>query len=148
MPLYLYILRRLIFMIPLLLGITLVSFVLAHAVPADPLTANLGQRAMSDETIVAAFKAEWGLDQPLTVQYITYLRNLLSGNLGKSIRSRRPILDDLQAYLPATIELATMATVIGVTLGLLLGVISPALRDSPLSFLAPFISLVAIISPS
>src|SRR5229473_420453 len=116
MPLQLYILRRLVFIIPLLLGITLISFVLAHAVPADPLTANLGQRAMSDPTIVAAFKAEWGLDQPPIIQYATYLRNLLSGNLGRSIRSRRPILDDLQAYLPATIELATTATVVGVGL--------------------------------
>src|SRR4051812_40701865 len=60
MPLHLYILRRLVFMIPLLLGITVVSFLVATAVPADPLTANLGQRAMSDPTIVAAFKAEWG----------------------------------------------------------------------------------------
>jgi peptide/nickel transport system permease protein len=147
MPLYLYILRRLIFMIPLLFGITLISFVLAHAVPADPLTANLGQRAMSDPTIVAAFKAEWGLDQPLTVQYITYLRNLLSGNLGKSIRSKRPILDDLKSYLPATIELATTATVIGVALGLVLGVISAVLRDSPFDFMARFVSLVGISAP-
>src|SRR5258708_4173403 len=147
MPLYLYILRRLIFMIPLLFGITLISFVLAHAVPADPLTANLGQRAMSDPTIVAAFKAEWGLDQPLTVQYITYLRNLLSGNLGKSIGSKRPILDDLKAYLPATIELATTATVIGVAFGLLLGVISAVLRDSPFDFIARFVSLIGISAP-
>jgi peptide/nickel transport system permease protein len=147
MPLYLYILRRLIFMVPLLLGITLVSFVIANAIPADPITANLGQKAMSDPEIVAAFRAEWGLDQPKSVQYLVYLRNLLSGNLGNSIRSRRPVLDDLKAYLPATIELATTATVLGVALGLILGMISAVLRNSLVDILARFLSLIGISAP-
>jgi peptide/nickel transport system permease protein len=147
MPLHVYILRRLILMIPLLLGITLVSFILANAVPGDPLLANLGQRAMSDPQIVAAFKAEWGLDQPATTQYFTYLRNLLTGNLGKSIRSRRPVLDDLKAYLPATIELATFATVLGVGVGLILGILSAVTRNSPLDFAARFVSLIGISAP-
>jgi peptide/nickel transport system permease protein len=147
MPLYLYILRRLLFMIPLLLGITLVSFVIATAIPADPITANLGQKAMDDPQIVAAFRAEWGLDQPKSVQYLVYLRNLLSGNLGKSIRSRRPVLDDLEAYLPATIELATTATALGVALGLTLGIISAVLRNSLFDVLARFLSLIGISAP-
>jgi peptide/nickel transport system permease protein len=147
MPLHVYIVRRLILMIPLLLGITLVSFTLANAVPGDPLLANLGQRAMSDPQIVAAFKAEWGLDQPATTQYFTYLRNLLSGNLGKSIRSRRPVLDDLKSYLPATIELATFATFLGVGLGLILGILSAVTRNSPLDFAARFVSLIGISAP-
>src|SRR5436190_346583 len=142
MPLYLYILRRLVFMIPLLIGITLVAFVIGHAVPGDPIAANLGQRAMSNPTIVAAFKAEWGLDQPVPTQYITYVRNLLSGNLGRSISSRRPILDDLKQYLPATIELATTATLFGVSIGLILGVLSAVLRNSPFDFIARFVSLI------
>jgi peptide/nickel transport system permease protein len=147
MPLYLYILRRLVFMIPLLLGITLVSFVIANAIPADPITANLGQKSMSDPQIVAAFRAEWGLDQPKAVQYLVYLRNLLSGNLGKSIRSRRPVLDDLQAYLPATFELATTATFLGVALGLILGILSAVLRNSLFDYLARFFSLIGISAP-
>jgi peptide/nickel transport system permease protein len=134
-------------MIPLLLGITVVSFLIATAVPADPLTANLGQRAMSDPTIVAAFKAEWGLDQPKTVQYFTYLGNLLQGNLGRSIRSRRPVLDDLKTFLPATIELATVATIFGVSIGLLLGVVSAVLQNSPIDFIARFVSLIGISAP-
>src|SRR4051812_22884915 len=134
-------------MIPLLLGITVVSFLIATAVPADPLTANLGQRAMSDPTIVAAFEAEWGLDQPKTVQYFTYLGNLLQGNLGRSIRSRRPVLDDLKTFLPATIELATVATIFGVSIGLLLGVVSAVLQNSPIDFIARFVSLIGISAP-
>src|SRR5438552_1641680 len=120
MPLYLYILRRLVLMIPLLIGITLVSFVIGHAIPADPVAASLSQRAMSDPATVAAFREEWGLDKPVPVQYLTYVGNLLTGNLGRSISSRRPVLDDLKQYLPATIELATVATLFGVSLGLIL----------------------------
>src|SRR5579862_5168319 len=115
MPLYLYILRRIVLMIPLLIGITIVSFVIAHAIPSDPIAANLSQRAMSDPDTVAAFKAEWGLDQPPVTQYIVYLQNLLKGDLGKSISSRRPVVDDLKAYLPATAELATFGIIVGMT---------------------------------
>jgi peptide/nickel transport system permease protein len=147
MPLYLYILRRLVLMIPLLIGITLVAFVIGHVVPSDPVVASLGQRAMSDPTIVAAFKAEWGLDQPTPTQYLVYIRNLLSGNLGRSISSRRPIVDDLKAYVPATIELATSATLLGVGVGLILGVLSAVLRNSPFDFIARFISLIGISAP-
>jgi peptide/nickel transport system permease protein len=134
-------------MIPLLIGITLVSFVLGHAVPADPIAANLSQRAMSDPTVVAAFKAEWGLDQTIPTQYLVYLTNLLRGNLGRSIRSRRPVADDLLAYLPATFELATTATFVGVGVGLMLGILAAIFRDSLIDFIARFVSLIGISSP-
>src|SRR5579859_587528 len=142
-----FILRRITTTIPLLVGITLVAFLVAHVVPADPITANLGQHAMSDPTIVSAFRAEWGLDQPLPVQYLTYIRNLLQGNLGQSIHSRRPVVDDLREYLPATIELATSATLLGVSLGLILGVISAVWRGSIVDALARFVSLIGLSAP-
>lgn len=147
MSLYLFVLRRIILTIPLLIGVTLIAFILAHIVPADPITANLGQRAMSDPTIVAAFKARWGLDQPVSTQYLIYVTNLVQGDLGASISSKRPVLDDLKAYLPATLELATTSTLIGVSLGLLLGVASAVERGKPLDFVARFISLVGISAP-
>src|SRR5215468_1867588 len=136
MPLYLYILRRIILTVPLLIGVTLIAFVIAHIVPADPITANLGQRAMSDPTIVAAFKAKWGLDQPVPTQYLVYLGHLLQGDLGTSISNKRPVLDDLRSYLPATLELATTSTLIGVGLGLLLGVASAVERGKTFDFVA------------
>ncbi len=71
MNIFLYTVRRVLVTIPLLIGITLMAFAISHAVPADPITANLGQKAMSDPAIVAAFRAEWGLDRPLHEQYIT-----------------------------------------------------------------------------
>jgi peptide/nickel transport system permease protein len=147
MPFHLFLLRRLLLTIPLILGMTLLSFVVSHFVPADPLVANLSQRAMSDPAIVAAFKAEWGLDEPLPVQYFTYVRNLLTGNLGKSIRSRRPVIEDLRQFLPATVELATFATLLGLALGLTLGTLAAVRRNSIFDFAARFISLIGISAP-
>src|SRR3979411_1331517 len=106
------ILRRVLLMVPLMLGMTLIAFVVSHSVPADPVAAHLGQRSMEDPAIVAAFRAQWGLDKPLPEQYLMYLRNLLQGNLGMSIRTHLPVSDDLGRYLPASAELAIFATVV------------------------------------
>ena len=95
----------------LCVGITLVAFVLTHLVPGDPAAANLGQRAIGDPAAVAAFRHQYGLDRPLPVQYVLYLKNLLHGNLGISEQSHRPVRADLAEYIPATIELALFAIV-------------------------------------
>ncbi|MBV9543926.1 MAG: ABC transporter permease, partial [Chloroflexi bacterium] len=92
--------RRLLLMIPLMIGMTFISFVVSHTVPADPVAANLGQRSMEDPTIVAAFRAQWGLDKPLPQQYLTYIGNMLHGDLGVSIRTHMPVADDIGRYLP------------------------------------------------
>src|SRR5256885_17202518 len=89
MTLYRYIVRRALLLFPMLVGITLLSFVLSHAVPADPVAANLGEQAAADPTIVAAFRHHWGLDQPLYKQYLIYLWNLIHGNMGTSISTRQ-----------------------------------------------------------
>src|SRR3979411_2848342 len=102
--------RRPLLMGPLMPGMTLIAFVVSHSVPADPVAAHLGQRAMEDPTIVAAFRQQWGLDKPLPAQYLPYLRNLVQGNLGVSIRTHMPVTDDLGRYLPASAELAIIAT--------------------------------------
>ena len=96
----------------LLLGITLVTFVLTNVVPGDPAAANLGQRAIEDPEAVAAFNHRYGLDKPLPVQYFTYLGNLVQGDLGESQQSRRPVREDLAEYAPATFELAGTAIAI------------------------------------
>ena len=147
MPIYQYILRRLALSVPLIFGVTLIAFIISHAVPADPITANLGQKAMSDPEIVAAFRAEWGLDKPITEQYLIYLKNLLRGDLGRSIKSRRAVVEDLRAYLPATIELATTAILFGATIGLILGLASALMRNSWIDHVARIISLLGVSLP-
>lgn len=147
MALYQYILRRLVLTIPLLFGVTLIAFAISHAVPADPITANLGQKAMSDPKIVAAFRAEWGLDKPIQEQYLIYVKNLLRGDLGRSIKSRRPVIEDLKAFLPATIELATVAIVFGVFIGMAFGIFSALWRNSWLDHIARVLSLMGVSVP-
>ena len=142
-----YILRRLILVPPLLLGVTLVAFVLSHSVPADPVAAHLGQSALLDPQIVAAFKREWGLDRPLHEQYIAYLGNLFQGNLGRSIVSKRPVEEDLAQYLPNTVLLATAAIVFAVVLGVPLGVISAVKRNAPIDHLVRAVALIGVSMP-
>jgi peptide/nickel transport system permease protein len=139
--------RRLLLMIPLLVGMTFISFVVSHTVPADPVAANLGQRSMEDPTIVAAFRAQWGLDKPLPEQYLTYVRNLLHGNLGVSIRTHAPVSDDLAQYLPASAELAIAATVVGTLLGIPFGVISAVRRNQWVDHVVRGVSLLGVSSP-
>src|ERR1041385_8952061 len=104
------IVQRLLMMTPTMVGMNLISFVVSHTLPANPVGANLGQRSMEDPQIVAAFRAQWGLDKPLPEQYLTYLANLVHGNLGTSIRTHFAVSDDLARYLPASAELAIAAT--------------------------------------
>jgi peptide/nickel transport system permease protein len=131
----------------MLLGITLLSFVLSQAIPADPVTANLGEQAAADPQIVAAFRHEWGLDRPLPAQYGIYLWNLLQGNLGVSISTRQPVLRDLQQRFPATIELAVVAMALSVLVGIPLGILSAVRRDSLLDQLTRVVSLVGVSVP-
>jgi peptide/nickel transport system permease protein len=139
--------QRLVLMIPLMIGMTLIAFLVSHALPADPVAANLGQHSMEDPAIVAAFRAQWGLDKPLPEQYLTYLRNLLQGNFGMSIRTHMPVSDDLGRYLPASAELAIMATVVGTFLGIPFGVISAVRRNQLTDHVVRAISLLGVSSP-
>src|SRR4051812_2053301 len=83
--------RRLVIGALLCLGVTLVSFTLIQVVPGDPVVASLGDRAASDPAIVAAFKARFGLDKPVPEQYLIYVTNLLRGDMGESLTTRRPV---------------------------------------------------------
>jgi len=101
-----FIVKRLLLSVPMLIGVTLVTFVVSHLIPADPLTAVLPERAANNPDIVAMYRARWGLDRPLPEQYLLYLRNLVHGDLGESYTTRRPVGTDLRLFFPATVELA------------------------------------------
>jgi peptide/nickel transport system permease protein len=116
--------RRLLVAVPTLFGLLVVTFLLANYLPGDSLTRLLGDRAASDPEIAAAYRAKWGLDQPLPVRFWTYLQNLVTGDLGQSVVSRRGVADDLADALPATIELAVAAILVAGTAGLVLGIIA------------------------
>jgi peptide/nickel transport system permease protein len=142
-----YIARRLLLMVVAALGVTLISFVISHAVPADPVVSNLGQQASQRPEIVAAFKQRWGLDKPLYEQYFAFMGNLAHGDLGTSINTRRPIATDVSQFLPATVELSTAAILFALVVGLPLGTLAAIYRDGPIDHLARLVSLVGVSIP-
>ncbi len=147
MPFYLYFFRRLVFIIPTLLGITLFSFVIANAIPTDPMVANLPQSALNNEATVAAFRHHWGLDRPPVERYLTYVANLLRGDMGVSIKSQKPVLDDLKQFLPATVELATYGIVVGVLMGVTFGIVSAVWRNRVIDYVVRMVALLGVSFP-
>jgi len=147
MPIQVYIVRRILFAIPLLLGITVVAFIIANAVPADPINANLPQNALNDEELIEAFREKWGLDRPPVEQYLTYLGNLLQGDLGVSIKTRNPITEDIQQFLPATMELATYSILVGLGIGISFGVISAVWYNRIIDYIVRIIALIGVSFP-
>jgi peptide/nickel transport system permease protein len=143
-----YLLRRLGVSALLILGVTLVTFVLTNLVPGDPVAANLGQRAAENPATVAAYRAHYGLDRPLPVQYVTYLGNLAQGDLGESQQTHRPVLADLQSAVPATLEIAIGAIVLSVLIGVGFGVVAAVRRGQLADSALRLVSLVGISVPT
>jgi peptide/nickel transport system permease protein len=142
-----YLARRVMLMCVAALGVTLISFVISHAVPSDPIVSNLGQQASQRPEIVAAFRAKWGLDRPLYEQYLAFVGNLAHGDLGTSINTRRAIATDVAQFLPATVELSTVSIAFALILGLPLGVLAAVKRDGPIDHVARLVSLVGVSIP-
>jgi peptide/nickel transport system permease protein len=127
---------------------TLVVFLIANTVPGDPVLAQLGDQAASDPAFVAEWRHQYGLDRPLWERYVIFLNGLRHGDLGRSIRSRRPVLDDVEEYSPATIELATVAFVLTLLIGIPLGVAAAVKRDTWIDHVARVVSLLGVSSPT
>ena len=127
---------------------TLVVFLIATQVPGDPVLAQLGDLAASDPQMVARYRARWGLDQPLWVQYWVFIKGIANGDLGVSISTQRPVLDDIRQYAPATVELATISFLLSIVVGVPLGVLAAIRRDTWIDNLARFISLAGVSSPT
>ncbi|MBK8046762.1 MAG: ABC transporter permease [Anaerolineales bacterium] len=123
-----FVIRRILGLLFVLFGVTIMTFALAQLVPADPVAAALGSNARDDQ--IEAYRKQLGLDQPAPVRYVIYMKNLLQGDLGASIRTRRPVMDDLIDYLPATIELSLAAMTIALLVGVPIGVFSALHRNS------------------
>jgi len=123
-------------------------FLIANSVPGDPVLLQLGDLGASNPIMVAAFRHKWGLDLPLWERYWIFLDGLLHGDLGNSIASRRPVLDDIADFAPATIELGTIAFTLALAVGLPLGVLAAVRRDSWIDHLARALSLVGVSAPT
>jgi len=147
-PLEFFVAKRLVALVFLGLGVTLIAFVLTHLVPGDPAEANLGQRAGSDPVAVQVFREHYGLDKPLPEQYVVYLSNLVHGDMGESEQSRRPVRADLGEYIPATAELALTSIVLSGILGVALGVLAALRRNQLTDQVLRIVSLGGVSVPS
>jgi peptide/nickel transport system permease protein len=140
-----YALRRILFLIPVLVGLTLLVFAVARLLPGDPVRLAAGPNATEAE--IRSLAAEYGLDRPLPMQYLSYAAGLLKGDWGVSIYTRRPVLEDLRIYLPATLELVIAAMLIAVAIGVPAGLLAAAHRDRWPDYLSRVFSLGAISMP-
>ena len=126
-----YIIRRLLLLPLLMLGISLIVFILIQLAPGDPITSQYGLKLSEmDIATVERLREELGLNDPVMVQYGRYLGNLLQGNMGQSITSRTPVLDEIAARFPATLELAALGMLMTVVVAVPLGVFAAIKRGS------------------
>lgn len=142
-----YLGRRLALALVALFGVVLTAFLVAHMVPADPLATVLSDQATKDPSIRAAYVKRWGLDRSLPEQFLTYLANVLRGDLGESFTTRRPVLQDLRQFLPATIELSLAALAVSVAGGIPLGIWAAIRHNRAADHVARAVSLTGAASP-
>ena len=133
-------------MIPLILGITLVSFIILHSMPGDPAEMIAGMD--TTEEIIQKIRKDLELDKPLHIQYLTFITNIFRGNMGYSFRTRQPVLQELKKRIPYTAMLGAAALIISTFLGLLFGVIAAIMRDSVFDRVTTVFFLIGLSTPS
>ena len=147
-----YILRRVLLMIPLLVGVSIVVFAMVRILPGDVATLMVaggqdsGASSRNEETI-QAIRRSLNLDQPLHVQYAIWLGQVARGDLGQSYWTKRPIVDEIGRALPVTVELAVLSVLISVLVGLPLGIVSAVRQDTALDYTARLFSIGALSLP-
>jgi peptide/nickel transport system permease protein len=141
----LYALRRLLLIIPMMVGLTLLVFAVSRLLPGDPVGLAAGPNATPD--VIARIRQEFGLDQPVALQYWDYLTGIVQGDWGVSIFTRRPVFDDLMVYLPATLELVVSALLIAIVFGIPLGLAAGVYRDGFIDYSTRTVALGAIAMP-
>lgn len=141
-----FILRRLLLGVIVLFGVAFITFFVARVVPSDPAAKWAGPRATPEQ--IAKARLELGLDKPLTVQFGKYLLDLAQGNLGYSLRTRRPVTLELMESLPATVELVLISTFAAVFVGIPLGVISAKQKDRLVDHLSRLFSIGVVSLPT
>jgi peptide/nickel transport system permease protein len=141
-----FILKRLALIIPTLIGVTLITFTISRVVPGDP--ARLAAGAQGTQEMYQQLRQEFGLDDPLPTQYFHYISGLVQGDWGTSILSRRPVLDDLRVYWPATLELVIVAMFFATITGVPLGVIAAIRADKLADHVSRIVALLGVSVPA
>lgn len=145
MKLVYYILRRFFFLFFIMIGVTLVIFMVSRIVPGDPALLMAGEGATLED--IRNLRHQWGMDRPIYIQYLTYLQNLLKGNFGRSIFTARPVLYDLKEYFPATFELTVFSLFLATLFGILSGIVSANHKDKGVDHATRIFSLLGLSMP-
>lgn len=138
--------RRLLQLVPTVVILSLIIFSLQHLLPGDPALVLAGENP--DEATLAAVRAQYHLDQPMFVQYLFWVKGVMSGDLGESMRHNRPVLDLILLKLPVTLQLAVMGIVVALILGIAGGVISALRQNSTVDYATNVVSLAGISVPN
>lgn len=141
-----FIIKRILFGVLVLFMVILMTFVITRVVPSDPAKKWVGARATEEQLQEA--RIELGLDQPMHVQFMSYLSDILKGNLGYSLRSKQPVSKEIKNYLPATLELVLISTIAAVFIGIPLGVLSAVKKDKILDHFSRFFSVSVVSFPT
>ncbi len=145
-----YTIKRLLLSVPLILGIITATFFMSHLAPGDPMDMYLEPRRQSqmDPQVIELLRIKYGLDQPIHVQYVTWIKNFAKGDLGESFRYRRPVKDLLVEALPYTLQLTFLAIILDALVGISLGIISAVKQYTKLDKAVTVGSLVIYAMPS
>lgn len=140
-----YVSRRCLLLIPVFLGVSLLTFALVHVTPGDAAQILAGQEVT--EELMARLRAETHLDKPLLVQYGLYIQGFFKGDLGKSYRTRRPVVEEIRFAFPATVILTAAAMCISIPIGVLVGIISAVKQNSVIDHLSRLGLLISVSMP-
>ena len=140
-----YIMRRAVALLPILLGVSAAAFLMVHLLPADPAVAYLGEHATPEA--ITRVRHEFGLDQPLPLQYGVYLWNVVRGDFGESLDSHRPVLTEFTPRFPATVELALGAITVALCVGIPVGLLSASRPNSAMDRFGMALALTGVSLP-
>lgn len=141
-----YIIKRLLLGVLVLLGVISITFVLTRVIPSDPAAQWAGPRSTQEQ--IEKARLELGLDKPLYVQFAKYLSDLVHGNLGYSLRTKQPILKELAHYIPSTVELVVLSTILAIIIGIPLGLGAAKNKGKALDHFSRYLSVGAVSLPT
>jgi len=141
-----YILKRLLLLIPILLGVSIIVFTVLHMSPGDPAQIMLGP--MASQESIAQMRESLGLNKPLYIQYFIFLKNTLQGDFGRSIRTNTPVIEEIFSRLPATLKLSTLGMLLAIIIGFPLGVLSALKQNTIIDTTSSFLALIGFSIPN
>ena len=147
-PMQRYILRRLLALIPTLLGISIIVFLVMRLIPGDTISAMIGTSAKLTEAQTVALRAYFGIDRPLPEQYLRWLTAAVQGDFGYSVRTGQPVLLEILRRFPLTLELALLAVTMALIIGIPAGIIAATRRGDPIDVTARIFALIGLALPS